>query len=177
MVKNMRVAFFALSAVIAGCGSSGSGSAVSQPAFCKTGTEVVLVMPIPGTTVSYRLKTMKIASSSGIAFANTALLAESTTGKSSGPFPLLGPVPPPQQRRPDRLSAPLASPTPSPTPTPAPTPTPKPTAPVPFPSPVYYAAHGFSLVPGQTYLLQVVRTDANCRPNTIRNAQFNTTPK
>jgi hypothetical protein len=175
MVRNMRIAVFVLSIAIAGCGSAGGGTPASQGDRCSTGTEVVLVSPIPGTTVSHHLSALKIASSAGIAYKNTALLAKSTAGATSGPFPLVGPVPP-TRRRSDPSDS-LGWATPTPTPSPPPTPTPKPTAPVPFPSPVYYAARGFKLAPSQTYLVQVVRTGAPCQPYTILNAQFKTARK
>lgn len=170
----MRLFLCVVSLVLTACGAGGNSS-ITQPDRCSTGTEVVLVRPVPGTTVSHRLSTLKIASSAGITFQNTALLAVSTTGKTSGPKPLVGPVPPAEERKADD-KAPRAwpTPTPSPSPSPPPTPTPKPTAPVPFPSPVYYAAHGFDLASGQTYRVQIVRTGAHCQPDTIRNAQFKT---
>jgi len=173
-VVPVRSVFCVLLIAAVGCGSSGGSSpSDSQPGSCTTGTEVVLVKPVPGTTVSAGTKTLKIASSAGIAYGNTALLAESTAGGSSGPFPLVGPVKAPR----DHSKSIELWGTPTPSPTPPPTPTPEPTAPVPFPSPVYYAAHGFGLQPGQTYLVEVVRTDSSCRPHTIRNAQFNTASK
>lgn len=150
----------ALVAIVAACSSSGGSSPAAGPSTCSTGTEVVLVKPVPGTSISDRTKGLKIASSGAIAYPNTALLAVATNGSSSGPFPIVGPVKPPRDTEP--------------APKPPPTPTPQPTAPIPFPSPIFYAAHGFKLGPGATYYVEVVRTHVDCHPYRIRNARFST---
>jgi hypothetical protein len=141
----MRFALCLIAITVAGCGSSGSSSPVAAaPSRCSTGTEVVLARPVPGTTVSHHVTSLKIASSSVIAYENTALLAESKAGMATGPFALVGPVPKPKKR-----------------------------VKLPFKAPVYYAAHGFQFIAGQTYVVEVVRTSSDCRPDVIRNAQFN----
>lgn len=175
MSASQRIALIALCA-LAGCGngSPASTSPTAAPNLCTTGTQVVLVSPIPGSTaVPTGTTTLIIASMGGIIYQNAALALLPSNGAPSAPRALVGPV-----------AAPSASPSPSPTatpaatpaatPTPAPTPTPVPPVPLPFANPTYYQSNGFTLSPNLTYTVEIASTDASCANTPIIGATFST---
>jgi hypothetical protein len=166
----MRTFGWALAAImLAGCGSS-AGSPLGGNAYpnCSTGTFVVLSEPHPGSRVSPKRKIIEIASNAIIGNAGIAL-AVGIMGSSGNEIrPLYGP---------------LATPSPSPTPSPTP-PTawplessalrPRLIVPQEFPSPLYYAARGYSLQPRQSYAVSIAPLHSACRISRIPGATFRT---
>jgi hypothetical protein len=140
---------------------------------CTTGTEIVLVNPVPGIIgVSRSIKTIEIASNAVILRVHAGLALGSPHSKPGPGHQLYGPVLPP-------------TPTPSPAFTeavalsvgakkPPPTPTPEPTAPIPFPSPAFYKARGFRLEAQTRYAVYVSSVHGGCTPAAIPGAFFST---
>ena len=111
---------------------------------CSTGTEVALVVPLPGTHVAPTRRHVTIASNLTITNPTAALLLQNSAGVATSPQPLVGPV-----RKPKH-------------------------APAPFRHPVYYEARGFDLMPSQTYTVYVASVTPNCTPSPIHGAIFKT---
>lgn len=158
--------------VIVGCGISdpGAGSPFTGNASlnCSTGTLVVLSNPHPGSRVTPKKRTIEIASNAVITKAGLALAVGIMGGSGNEIRPLYGP---------------LATPSPSPTPSLTPPParpfnslsvTPPLIVPQEFPSPLYYAARGFSLQPRQTYTVRIASLHSACRVTGIQGAYFRT---
>lgn len=142
--------------------SAGSAPGGSAAPYCSTGTLVALSDPAPGTHVSPRKRTIVIASNALITRSDVALAVEDTNFESQTE-PLYGPV---------------TTPTPSPTPPPAHSRRTRPASllvPLEFPSPLYYAARGFSLAARETYSVKVASIRSSCRPSLIQGASFKTT--
>jgi hypothetical protein len=166
---------------VAACNGVGDPSAGVAPGpsvpQCSTGTQVVLVRPIPGTAVAHTTRSVEIASSAAVV-ANSELLlvAEGPSpGPSISPELLYGPVGPPKTRKSVFEVADIfyrLQPDHKPTPSPSPVPT----APIPFPSPVFYKAKGFALQSSTTYAVKVDVAHSNCTPRKIGGAIFRTKP-
>lgn len=152
------VGCFLAGTVLAACSISDPGAGSPYPGHtstpptppasaCSTGTQVVLVDPVPGSHVSSKLRKIKIASSGAITTAKAALSVVVIGAMKGEVRALYGPVP---------------------------APTSSPAAPIPFPSPAYYAARGFSLEPARTYVVQVAVLHSACKITTIDGAKFRT---
>lgn len=151
---------------------------------CGTGTQVVLVDPVPGTKNQPAGKRSITIASNGVIQRGGSALALSRDGRLSKSHPLDGPVSPPT---PSPTVTPSLTPSPTPTPTVIPTaypsdvpstsPSPVPTAPIPFSSPAFYSARGFSLRPSSSYKLYVTSVKVHCTPKAIPGAAFDTAQK
>lgn len=163
---------------LVGCNSDPSAGAAfsgNPPSKrCSTGTVIVLVNPVPGSTVTPGERAVEIASNGAIASSAAALAVTSGAARSPARLlygPILPPTPTPGTAS---LSAPSIAKASQSTPTPAPTPSPQPTAPIPFPSPVFYQARGFRLAAHRSYSVDVASETAKCTLNPIGGATFET---
>jgi hypothetical protein len=176
---------------VTGCGSGAPPNTVPT---CTTGSGVLLVAPVPGSTVSSTTGTIVIVSQGPIFATNVGLAVAASNPQTDQPnsppstvYPLFGPIAsptlPPASPLPTSSAAPSATPTatpavtPSPsgpTPTPRPVPTPMQTPPI-FSNPVYYEATGFTLSSKQTYTVEVAGVGKSACVNApIPGAVFST---
>ena len=105
--------------------------------------------PVPGTSVSSKIGKIEIASSGALTTPKAALSVIALGAMKGQVKVLYGPVP---------------------------APTLSPAAPIPFPSPGYYAARGFWLKPARPYIVQIAVLHSTCKITTINGAKFRTLP-
>jgi hypothetical protein len=157
--------------VIAACGGGGTTSNPSTTTLgaCSTGTLLVLVNPVPGSTGVPTTTSVIVASMGAVIYQNSALaIIPTSTGA-----PIAGTTPSPPQL----LVGPVVAPTPAPTATPmpgGPSPTPAPSVPLPFANPTYYQASGFVLSSNTTYAVEIANLNAGCVDSPIIGATFST---